>query len=106
VDSLNERSQLRKSLAETDAIEEVIHDIDHYNNCSMNINCTSCVVDLGCGWCPSLNLCIIGNNEGPYLGKCPFYQYGLCSGKSCARYTDCDVNKLNRKSFEILYRAV
>ena len=91
MDYLNEKNKLRKSLEKIENVEELIKNLDNYNNCSNYTNCSSCVGDGGCGWCPTLNLCIIGNNEGPYLGKCPLYQFGICSDFGCARYTDCDV---------------
>lgn len=91
VDNLNERNLIKSSLSEKSNLKILLKMLENYNNCSLYSSCDSCVQDIGCGWCPTLNLCIIGDREGPYLGKCPLYQYGFCKGQSCMRYTDCFV---------------
>ena len=100
IDSENELLSLKRKISENTKINKIIDSLQDYNNCSIYTNCSSCTNDLTCGWCPTLNLCIIGNNEGPYLGKCEDYQYSLCRGTGCLRFEDCYVKKLI--FFEIL----
>ena len=59
--------------------------------CNTLKTCGKCTANPGCGWCSSSQSCIEGNEKGPYIGKCTFYDYKLCiSPKPCKSYKTCN----------------
>jgi len=56
--------------------------------CSLYTDCSMCSANPKCGWCAENNLCVEGNEKGPFYAACTFYDYQVCSG-NCIIYNDC-----------------
>lgn len=80
--------------AETSPLEHkmnFMNDVSEANTCKDKKDCKSCLEDSHCGWCNQMKLCVIGNHEGPFIGSCEDYNFGICSDSKCKRYKDCNV---------------
>ena len=60
------------------------------DSCFSFTNCKECANQKECGWCPKIGLCVGGDGEGPFYGKCEWYQFGVCKER-CLKYLDCFV---------------
>ena len=67
--------------------------------CASYEDCETCTKSLKCGWCIQEDKCVRGDNISPLYGICNFYDFQYCSGKSCSRFVDCEVNYYNNKIF-------
>lgn len=74
--------------------------------CDLLNTCDKCTASPGCGWCPSLNRCIEGNESGPLKGSCQYYSFRKCPHHSkCERYTRCSV-KINKFIPRIVFKML
>lgn len=64
------------------------------NVCELYNSCTDCTSNPKCGWCILEEKCVGGDHIGPSEEQCTFYSYHYCSSLSCARNTDCYVNRI------------
>ena len=59
--------------------------------CSSYITCGDCTNDIHCGWCNKDQICVDGDQIGPFYDFCSFYSYKKCNDNDCNNYKKCEV---------------
>ena len=90
----NTNANIRDLKLKIEGIEKRLPEIT--NICGRLNNCGKCTANPSCGWCSTSQSCVLGNEKGPLVGKCSFYDFTSCIGpKDCSEYSNCDVRLLN-----------
>lgn len=75
---------------EKDLPEEFLDKLNK-SNCTGHLSCNDCTKNAECGWCNMYQLCVDGDQYGPFLAVCSFYSYDTCNDNDCNNYNNCDV---------------
>ncbi len=89
-DMKREYAQLEKYMKQNGNMDRLQAKVERINaNCDKHNDCASCMKGQGCGWCPVLNQCVLGNKDGPFSGVCQYYQWKQCRKRVCQKNSDC-----------------